>query len=122
MAATPSLDFVVFYVSDLKASLAYFTDILGFAHVPAEDGPGFHFLAGGAGGISFGLSQAGEHTPAPGAIELYIKVADVSYRRATIISKGVEATPIVQRPFGAIFTLHTPDGYPLTVMQPPAQS
>ena len=119
MAATPSLDFVTFYVSDLTKSLAYFTDVLGFAHVPEEDGPGFHFLTGD-GGISFGLSQTGEHTPAAGTAELYVKVASANDLRAAIVGKGVEATPIEQRPFGSIFTVHTPDGCPLTMFEPPA--
>jgi hypothetical protein len=39
-----------------------------------------------------------------------------------IMGKGVEATPIEQRPFGSIFSLHTPDGYPLTLFEPPADN
>jgi catechol 2,3-dioxygenase-like lactoylglutathione lyase family enzyme len=119
MAATSSLDFVTFYVSDLTKSLAYFTDVLGFAHVPEEDGPGFHFLTGD-GGISFGLALAGEQTPAAGATALYVKVADIHAQRAAIVGKGVDATPIEQRPFGAISTVHTPDGSPLIMFEPPA--
>ncbi|HJZ48593.1 MAG TPA: VOC family protein [Roseiflexaceae bacterium] len=119
MAATPSLDFVVFYVSEPAKSLAYFTDVLGFKHIPEEDTPGFHFLTGD-GGISFGLVQANEQTPAPGAIVLYLKTDDLAGRRDIITSKGVEATPIEPRPFGSIFSVHTPDGYPLTLFEPPA--
>ena len=119
MAATPSLDFVTFYVSDLTKSLAYFSNVLGFAHVPEEDGPGFHFLTGD-GGISFGLALASEQTPAAGTSALYVKVADIHAQRAALAGKGVEATPIEQRPFGSIFTVHTPDGYPLTMFEPPA--
>jgi catechol 2,3-dioxygenase-like lactoylglutathione lyase family enzyme len=119
MTSRPSLDFVVFYVSDLTQSGAYFTEVLGFTHIPEESGPGFHFLTGD-GGISFGLAQAGEQTPAPGAIELFVKVAGLSEQRAAIVGKGVEATPIEERPFGSIFGVHTPDGYPLTLFEPPA--
>jgi catechol 2,3-dioxygenase-like lactoylglutathione lyase family enzyme len=119
MTTAPSLDFVVFYVSDLTASLAYFTDVLGFTHVPEEDEPGFHFLTG-AGGISFGLARAGGQAPDAGAARLYIKTADLRGRRDAILGKGVEATPIEQRPFGAIFTVHTLDGCPLIMMEPPA--
>ena len=121
MAAAPSLDFVTFYVSELAKSLAYFTDVLGFTHVPQEDGPGFHFLTGD-GGISFGLAQAGEQTPAAGAITLYVKTGDLAGRRDLIMGKGVEATPIAQRPFGSIFSVHTPDGYPLTLFEPLASA
>ncbi|HEX9439827.1 MAG TPA: VOC family protein [Roseiflexaceae bacterium] len=122
MAATPALNFVVFYVSDLKASLAYFTDILGFIHVPEQDAPTFHYLTGGENGIDFGIAQASAETPAPGAVELYIKTADLKRMHATVTGKGVEATAIEYRPFGSIFTVHTPDGYPLTMMEPPAQA
>ena len=119
MATTPSFDFVTFYVSDLATSLAYFTDVLGFRHVPEEDGPGFHFLTGD-GGINLGLALVSEQTPPAGTATLYVKVASVKDLRAAMIGKGVEATPIVQRPFGSIFTVHTPDGYPLTMLETPA--
>ena len=119
MTAAPSIDFVTFYVSDLATSLAYFTNLLGFTRVPAEDSPGFHFLTGD-GGISFGLLQASDQTPASGTIQLYVKTGDLSGVRDSIVGKGVEATPIAQRPFGAIFSVHTPDGYPLTLFEPPA--
>ena len=119
MAATPSLDFVTFYVSDLAKSLAYFTDVLSFTHLPAEDEPGFHFLTGD-GGISFGLVQATEQTPAPDTIQLYVKTGDLAGWRESILGKGIEATPIEQRPFGANSSVHTPDGYPLTLFEPPA--
>ena len=95
--------------------------MLGFAHVPEESGPGFQFLIGD-GGISFGLALAGAQTPAAGTHALYVKVADIHAQRATIMGKGVEATPIEQRPFGAIFTVHTPDGIPLILFEPPAAS
>jgi catechol 2,3-dioxygenase-like lactoylglutathione lyase family enzyme len=122
MATTPALNFVVFYVSDLKAPLAYFTDILGFIHVPEQDAPAFHYLTGGENGIDFGLVQTSAETPAPGAVELYIKTDDLKRMHATVTGKGVEATAIEYRPFGSIFTVHTPDGYPLTIMEPPAQA
>lgn len=115
-----ALDFVVFYVSDLAASTSYFSDVLGFTRVPAEDGPGFHFFTGGTGGISFGLMQADAETPSAGTAELYINVADVAAARERVVGQQVDATPIVERPFGSIFTVHTPDRLPLIVMQAPA--
>jgi catechol 2,3-dioxygenase-like lactoylglutathione lyase family enzyme len=122
MAATPALNFVVFYVSDLKGSLAYFTDILGFIHVPEQDAPAFHYLTGGENGIDFGITQASAETPAPGTAELYIKTTDLKRMHASVTSKGVEATAIEHRPFGSISMVHTPDGYPLTMMETPAQA
>ena len=119
MAATSAFDFVTSYVSDLAKSLAYFTDVLGFAHAPEQDVPGFHFLTGD-GGINLGLALVSERTPPAGTSTLYVKVSDIHALRATITGKGVEATPIEPRPFGSIFTVHTPDGYPLTMFEPPA--
>jgi predicted enzyme related to lactoylglutathione lyase len=122
MATAPALDFVVFYVSALDASASYFGDVLCFTRVPAEDGPGFHFFTSGTGGISFGLMQAGAETPSAGTAELYINVADVSAARERVVGQQADATPIAERPFGSIFTVHTPDRLPLIVMQaPPAQ-
>src|SRR5262245_58198806 len=73
MAPTPALDFALLYVSDLETSFDYFTRRLGFTSVPEQDGPGFHYLTGGPGGIDFGLSQTAEGMPAPGTVELYFK-------------------------------------------------
>jgi predicted enzyme related to lactoylglutathione lyase len=117
--ATP-LDFIVFYVSDLHDSLSYFTEILGFTHDPALDEPNFRQLSDGVNPIGIGLVQASPETPAPGTLQLYLKTVDIGSLHAALTSKGVEATPIVQRPFGTIFTIHSPDGYPLTMLQPPA--
>lgn len=41
MPSTPAIDFIVFYVSDLEASLSYFTQKLGFRHDPAQNSPVF---------------------------------------------------------------------------------
>jgi catechol 2,3-dioxygenase-like lactoylglutathione lyase family enzyme len=121
MPSAPPLDFVLFYVSDLAATSSYFTDKLGFARVAEQEGPGFHYLTSGKG-VDFGLSQAGAETPAPGTVELYFKTADVGALRATLAERGVEATPIAHRPFGTIFSVRSPDGNLLTMMQPPAQA
>jgi predicted enzyme related to lactoylglutathione lyase len=117
--ATP-LDFMVFYVSDLDESLSYFTAKLGFTYDPTQDTPIFRQLSDGGSGVGIGLVQAGEQTGAPGTIALYFKTADIGSLRAAITGKGVEATPIVQRPFGSIFTVSSPDGHLLTMLQPPA--
>src|SRR5262249_10776244 len=120
MTSAPPLDFVLFYVSDLTTSSGYFTDTLGFARVPEQEGPGFTYLTSGKG-VDFGLLEATAETPAPGTIGLCLRTADMAVRRAGLIERGVEATPIAQRPFGSIFTLYSPDGNMLTMLQPPAQ-
>jgi catechol 2,3-dioxygenase-like lactoylglutathione lyase family enzyme len=119
MPSAPPLDFVLFYVSNLPAASGYFTDKLGFARVAEQEGPNFHYLTSGQG-VDFGLLQATAETPAPGTVELYFKTADIGALRATLTDRGVEATPIEQRPFGSIFTVRSPDGNMLTMLQPPA--
>ena len=47
-------------------------------------------------------------TDSPGAVELYFQ--------SNWGDKNVEATPIVERPFGAIFSIDSPDGHLLTVV------
>jgi catechol 2,3-dioxygenase-like lactoylglutathione lyase family enzyme len=121
MPSAPPLDFVLFYVSDLPSTSSYFTDKLGFDRIAEQEGPGFHYLTTGKG-IDFGLSQASGDTPAPGTIELYFKTADAAALRVTLAERGVEATPIAHRPFGTIFTVRSPDGNMLTMLQPPAQA
>ena len=121
MSSASPLDFVLFYVSDLPAASSYFTDKLGFARVAEQEGPGFHYLTSGKG-VDFGLSQVGVETPAPGTVELYFKTAEIATLRATLTERGVEATPIEHRPFGSIFTVRSPDGNMLTMLQPPAQA
>jgi catechol 2,3-dioxygenase-like lactoylglutathione lyase family enzyme len=121
MATTPPLDFVLFYVADLEQSLAYYNEQLGFSRVTDQDGPDFRYLTTGAGGPDFGLLQVREGTPAVGTVELYFKTYELEQLRATLIARNVETTPIVQRPFGSIFSVSSPDGNLLTMMAPPAQ-
>ena len=121
MSSAPPLDFVLFYVSDLPAASAYFTDKLGFDRVAEQEGPGFHYLTSGKG-VDFGVLQANAETPAPGTVELYFKTADIAGLRATLAERGVEATPIEHRPFGSIFSVHSPDGNLLTMLQTPVEA
>lgn len=113
--SAPALDFVVFHVADLEKSLSYFHGKLGFARVPEQDAPGFYYLRG-TSGPNFGLSQVRAGSPAAGAVEVYFKAADLAGLRAALVARQVEATPIVQMPFGAIFSLSSPDGQPLTML------
>lgn len=113
---SPSIDFVMFYVADLEQSYAFFKDTLGFTPQPEGDGPGFRQFAG-AGGPGFGLLQANEQTPPPGEVEIYLKADDLAALRDTWTARGVGATPIMQRPFGAIFEITTPDGRKLTPLR-----
>lgn len=110
MPSTPAIDFIVLYVSDLEASLAYFTQELGFSHDPAQNTPEFRNLVDGQRNIGFGLVQATEATPKPGSVELYFKTDDLEGLRSSYISKGIKPTAIVHQPFGSIFSVQPPDG------------
>ena len=120
MAATPPLDFVLFYVADLEQSLAYYSERLGLGRVTYQDGPDFRYLTTGSGGPDFGLFQAREGTPAAGTVELYFKTYELEALRADLIARNVETTPIMHRPFGSIFSTNSPDGNLLTMLTPPA--
>lgn len=119
MPSTPAIDFIVLYVSDLEASLAYFTQELGFGHDPAQNTPGFRNLVDGQRNIGFGLVQATEATPKPGSVELYFKTDDLEGLRSSYISKGIAPTAIVHQPFGSIFSVQPPDGLLVTMLGEP---
>lgn len=112
---TPALNFVMMFVADLDESLRYFTETFGFQRVPEEDTPVFHYLKSGEGGIDFALRQATPDTASPGAVELYFQSSDLEQVRSAWVDKNVDATPIVQRPFGSIFSIGSPDGHRLTI-------
>jgi len=119
MPSTPAIDFIVFYVSDLETSLAYFTQKLGFSHDPAQNTPVFRNLVDGQSSIGFGLVQATEATPKPGSVELYFKTDDLAGLRSSYIGKGIEPTAIAHQPFGSIFSVHPPDGHLVTMLSEP---
>ena len=116
MSTMPKIDFILFYVSNVEESRIYFTEKLGFGYVAEQSGPGFCQLKGGEGGVDFALLQATAETPQAGTVHVYFKTDDLAGLRATLVNRGVEATPIVQRPFGSIFDVPTPDGHSVTML------
>lgn len=120
MSSTPAIDFFVLYVSDLEASLAYFTQKLGFGHDPQQNNPVFRNLIDGQTTIGFGLVQATAETPKPGSVEMYFKTDDLEALRSSYSSKGMEPTAIVQQPFGSIFSVQAPDGHLVTLLREPS--
>jgi catechol 2,3-dioxygenase-like lactoylglutathione lyase family enzyme len=118
---SPELNFVMFYVSDLDASLSFFTDILGFERTTEWDGPGYRQLKG-KGGITFGLIlPAAANRGKPGDIEIYVGSDDIQATHEALISKGVAAGPVVEHPFGQISVLPAgPDGVKVVEWLPSA--
>lgn len=116
MSTMPVLDFVVFYVSDLDESSAYFTEKLGFKPLPEQSGPVFRALSGNEEKIGFGLNLASEETPPAGTVELYFKTDNLEELHTTLTAKGAGTTQIVQLPFGSVFNVHTPDKHALVML------
>lgn len=115
MSAT--FDFVILYVSDMDETLRLFTQQLGFTHEQEADEPSYRQIDGGAGNTKVGIVQAGAQTPPPGSLQLFFQTEDLAGLREELIAKGVEASPISQRPFGKVFSVTTPDGVPLQMMR-----
>jgi hypothetical protein len=49
-------------------------------------------------------------------VKLHFRTPELTGLHATLVGRGVEETPIMHMPFGSIFTVHTPDGAPLTMI------
>jgi catechol 2,3-dioxygenase-like lactoylglutathione lyase family enzyme len=121
MPTIPALDFVVFYVSNMDESFAYFTEKLGFDPTPGQDGPTFRQLTSNEEKIGFGLNLASEQTPPAGTIELYFKTDEIGELHTRLTAKNAGTTPIIQLPFGSIFNVTSPDKHPLVMLQPPKE-
>ena len=121
MSTIPAIGFVVFYVSDMEKSLAYFTEKLGFKLVPEQSGKIFSFLTGSDENIGYGLNLVGEDTPPAGTVELYFKTGNLETLHTSLTAKDAGTTPIVQFPFGSVFNVKTPDKHALVMWQEPAK-
>ena len=102
---------VTVMVSDLAASVAWYTERVGLE---------LHFQAGEewaevtAPGLTIGLHQAGEHGPRPGSsgsVSIGLQVPDFDTALEVLKRRGVELTgdPIVNGPVKLGF-LEDPDG------------
>lgn len=122
MATTPTPYFMLFYVSDLEESLAYFTQTLGLEHDPKQDAPDFRGFVHHPGFIAYGLALVSEgNSPearVPGNVEVYFKTDDLEGMHASLAGKGVPITAMAQRPFGTIFSIPAPDGHLITMIRP----
>ena len=112
-----SLNYVLFFVSDIDASYDFFANTLGFKPDPSQTGDGFRQFFAGSDGATIGLFRAGEGTLPAGEVALYIGTPDIAALRETWTARGLAASPIVQMPFGKIFEVKTPDGLTLTPIQ-----
>ena len=114
-AQTPTLDFAMLYVSNIDDAFDYFTQKLGFQFIPEESAPTFRYLRGD-GGIDFALHQATSETPSAGSVHLYFKTLDLEGTHTAYTQRGVQATSIMQLPFGSVFNVDAPDSLLVTLL------
>ncbi len=116
-AKSPTLHFIILYVSDINAAFDYYTNTLGLSGSPAREGgdPTFRQFEGGEG-VAFGLQQVDPRYPHPaGTVELYFKTDDLDGLHQKLTAQGVAASPIMTFPFASIFGLRSPDGSAITM-------
>jgi catechol 2,3-dioxygenase-like lactoylglutathione lyase family enzyme len=125
MSTTPTLGFILFYVSDLEESLQFFTQTVGLRHNPKADTPVFRGFISEEGSVPFGLAlvseEASPEARRPGTIEVYFETDNLGGMRAELVAKGVKPTEIAHRPFGSIFSIPAPDGHLVTMLRPPVR-
>ena len=79
--------------------------------------PSVRNISNGHKGFGIGLMQVTKaYQSRLGAVELYFGTPELAALHAAPAGSGVEATPIMPMPYGSIFTVHTPDGAPLTMI------
>lgn len=121
----PDPDFVLLYVANPAASVAFYTDLLG--RPPVESSANFAMFAL-ASGVRFGLWA--RHTVEPAATgagggEIAFTVDDEKTVHALHADWAARGLPIAQPPttmdFGRTFVALDPDGHRLRVFVPAAQ-
>lgn len=117
-------NFVLLYVDDPSASVAFYSGLLG--KPPVEQSPNFAMFALNSG-VMLGLWSRHEVTPAantPGGGELAFAVGDVDAVKATHAAWIERGLTIVQAPtqldFGYTFVALDRDGHRLRVFAPGA--
>lgn len=125
MSTTPTLDFILIYVSNLEEALQYFTKTIGLQHNPEADTPNFRGFFSKEGSIPFGIAlvseEASPEARRPGTIEVYFKTDNLEGMHTALAAKGVQPTAIAHRPFGSIFSIPAPDGHLVTMLRPPVR-
>jgi catechol 2,3-dioxygenase-like lactoylglutathione lyase family enzyme len=114
------LELVALPVSDVDRAKAFYVDQVGFNpdhdHVVSEE---LRFVQltppGSACSITIGT---GITTMAPGSIEgLQVVVDDADEAYAQLVANGVEASPVVDLPWGRFTYFQDPDGNAWSVQQ-----
>jgi len=104
----PTFGFVVEYVKDIEASKRFYVDVLGL-EVEREH-PTF---------VQFGTFAIASDEPMGGEVtqEVYWLVNDAHRAFEMLAKKADICLPLQQVPFGTVFGVRDPDGYPRYILE-----
>jgi catechol 2,3-dioxygenase-like lactoylglutathione lyase family enzyme len=108
MNATPKFGFVVEYVKDIEESKRFYTDVLGLK-VEREFPTFIQFE-------SFAIATD-EPVGKTGEPEVYWLVDDIEQAFSSLPDKTDVFLPLKQFPFGKVFAVKGPDGFPCYVLE-----
>lgn len=104
------------YVRDMGRSLGFYRDVLGIALSGDE-----HWMEADLGGVRFALHPApdGMQELSSGTVSVNFEVEDADAAAERIRAAGVEASEQMREEYGTSFEVPDPDGYRITLFQPP---
>jgi predicted enzyme related to lactoylglutathione lyase len=112
--AIEGIFYVYAKVSDLERTKQFYGETLGWKlHTDEDYVAGFWF---GSGYLVAGLDRGAASS---GGMQVSVKVSDIDAEHAQLAQRGVDVTPIKQRPWGERnFSFKDPDGYVWEYGQP----
>jgi catechol 2,3-dioxygenase-like lactoylglutathione lyase family enzyme len=108
------------FITDMNASLAFYTDVLGMT---VKSHYGDHWAEVSAGGFDIGLHPKRDEGPAPGqlgSIIVGLIATDLGAARPRLLEGGAkDVAEVVQGDGGSFLHFHDPDGNALYLWQLP---
>jgi catechol 2,3-dioxygenase-like lactoylglutathione lyase family enzyme len=121
MAKLLGPDFIALQVRDLAASRQFYIDHLGLTPAPASPPGAVVFQTAPVPfAIREPLVDLDDADKLGWGVSLWIACDDADALHARLAGVA-EPTPVADGPFGRFFVFHDPDGYAVTVHQPPAE-
>jgi predicted enzyme related to lactoylglutathione lyase len=111
-----SVNLIVYPVSDLTATKAFFTKLLGAE--PYADSP--YYVGFRTGGLEIGLAPSAMQQSPSGALA-YVDVTDIKSALAALVARGAEKVQDVTDVANGLLTaiVKNPDGTPVGLRQKP---